>query len=138
MTGRQVAARIDFWRKELEPLGLMHWRFALDIEDDPQTGKGVSAAASVLTEDFYDTAQIVVAADSIPDGRTSTEALDRYIVHELLHIVMRDLDQAIESIKDHLAPPAASQWEDRMEHEEEGVVDRIARAIVAMHYKHQG
>lgn len=138
MTGRQVAARVDFWRKKLEPLGLMHWKMSLDIVPDLTTGSGDGANAAVYTEDFYDTAYIKIDADAIPDGRESTQTFDQYIVHELLHVVFRDFSKAIDSIKDHLAPPAASQWEDRVEHEEEGVVDRLSRAIVALHYQAQG
>lgn len=135
MTGTQIAKRIDFWRRELEPLGLMHWRLGLSIDPDLQTANGSDANAAVTPEDFYDTALLYIHADVVPEGAQSTEEFDRYIVHELIHIVFRDFSQAIESIKDHLAPPAASQWEDRIEHEEEGVVDRLARAIVRLHYR---
>jgi hypothetical protein len=143
LTDRQVAKRVDFWRKELELLGLSHWQLQLDIEDDLRTHHGDERAnASVHTEDFYDAALIKIDSDVIPEDTPPAphllEHLDYCIVHELLHVAMRDFDAAIESIKDHLAPAAASQWEDRLEHEEEGFVDRTARAIVRMYHRHQG
>jgi hypothetical protein len=141
LTGRQVAKRIDFWRKELELLGLSHWHLQLDIEDDLRTGHGDRANAAVNTEDFYDAARIKIDSEVIPgpgSDLVDLEHLDYCIVHELIHVAMRDFDAAIDSVKDHLAPAAASQWEDRLEHEEEGFVDRTARAIVRLYHRHQG
>jgi len=54
------------------------------------------------------------------------------IVHELLHILWRDLDVATASVRDYLAPGVASLWEDAINHETEGLIEFIARLAVEL------
>jgi hypothetical protein len=132
MTLNQVCKRVDYWRSKLQALGISHWSITVSVVDEPQAGRrNAPAAASVGIEDLYDTADIQFRADMVPAGAYSDPDFDRYIVHEMLHVAMRDWDAAIHSVDEHLSPATAAQWIDRLEHEEEGVVDRIARAIVA-------
>lgn len=133
MTLNQVCKRVDYWRQHLQSLGVSHWAITVAIVDEPSPGRrNAPAAASVGIEDLYDTADIQFKAEYVPGGPKATPDFDRYIVHELLHIAMRDWDAAVHSIDEHLSPATAEQWVDRLEHEEEGIVDRLARAIVTV------
>ena len=60
---------------------------------------------------------------------STPEELDQIILHEWMHVAMRDLDQAIEAVEDHLSYPVREVWENRVQHEREGLVDRMATAL---------
>lgn len=121
--------RVDYWREVCEPLGLGHWRISVEIVDEPHGHSGSGAA--VQPSEYYDSASIEFA-DVIFDTHTDTE-IDEIIVHELMHIVMRDLFDALTEPQYMFGTPAWSAFRNRIDHETEGMIDRTARAIVAAH-----
>lgn len=124
-----LAKRVEFWQKKLSFLGLAHWRIeAVHIVDE--TPGGVEARATVQTKARYDNCRFWFTHDFV-DTATQKE-IDETILHEWMHVFMRDLDRAIESVEDALSPGVSTQWEDWVDHEREGVVDRLARQFYAL------
>lgn len=126
MTQRQLENRVKFWQKKLGSLGLGHWQFTIEIVDEPEGRPGSLAAIS--HSPYYDCATIQFRRDHL-DTATQYQ-IDRSIVHELMHAVHRDYDDAIHSVCDRLPADMVEAWHHRLDHEEEGVVDRCARAMV--------
>jgi DNA-directed RNA polymerase specialized sigma24 family protein len=57
-------------------------------------------------------------------------AIDR--AYELLHLALRDVEQLVDSLLEHLLPMARELANDRWRHAEELVVERLARVLVAL------
>ena len=55
---------------------------------------------------------------------------DITICHELMHIHMRDLDEAVSWLLNRSDESVSSAAYVRIGHEAEGLVDRVARAVV--------
>lgn len=124
--------RVAYWQHHpaLSSLGLGAWDLSVEWlpedNDDPE-----SPIASAEPHHYYDEGELKFSRAEI-DNCTALE-VDRAIVHELLHIFMRDLDEAAEEqISLYFPFPAASGWRARVKHEREGFVDRMARTIVAL------
>ncbi len=128
MTPAQLKKRVAVWQQRMN---LQHWRLTVDITDEPR-GKP-SAAAGVTYSAFYDKADLEFQTELI--AHESVHEIDCTIVHELVHIQLRDLDQTLWSITAHLAAPAEDVYEKAIERATEGFVDRIARVIVAGYSK---
>ena len=133
MTNRdaiKLAKRVEMWQKRLTSLGLGHWRIeGVTIADDPP-GYG-DAQAAVQPSDQYDSVRFWFQTEYV-ENATERE-LDETILHEWMHVAMRSLDQAIESVEYGLSPAAREVWRDRVQFEREGLVDRLARQIYALH-----
>lgn len=132
MTDREVFARVRYWLKHplLIELGISHWRIDVETAEEPSGRQ--NAKAAITTSGYYDTATIQFAADYVDEA--SEIDLDRTIMHELIHIVWRDLGDASRSLGMHVSNDRADAYEDRLDHETEGVVDRIARTIVTLEH----
>ena len=132
MTDKQLQRIVDTWRdKLLAPLGLSHWRIEAKIVDVPFGDEQYADSdAAIGCADDYDHAFLHVKRSAAE--RLTERGLNEVIVHELLHAVWRDLDQAVDSIQDRLSPTEWNMWADRVRHEKEGVVDRLALAIVSL------
>lgn len=140
MTLRQVVKRIDYWQHHpaLKHLGLAHWRFTVKWHGDCLTTIGgeelpdyIDLAASATTSDFYTDADLTFSEEAMNDPLYEDDE-DRYIVHELLHVAMRDLDVALDAdLKDYLPPPLLRAHRARLNHEKEAHIDALARCIVA-------
>ena len=108
------------------PLGLGHWTIdQVSIADE--TPGGPNAEACVQPSYAYDTCTFWFTHSFVESA--SLRALDEAIIHEWVHVFMRDFDQTISSVDDELSPATERIWSDRIHHEREGVVDRIARAL---------
>ena len=131
LTPRQkwVLRRVEFWQQTLEPLGLQPWRTNVSFMDEPE-GKD-NALAACHTSEAYDTCTFQFAHDHVEDAEKYQ--LDETIVHEWLHVLFRDYNQSISSVYDQLAPAVAEQWDTQMNHELEGVIEKLARTICALH-----
>lgn len=127
----QVAKRVHFWQKELASLGIGHWRIeSVSCVDEVPGSPG--ALAAVAPSSSYASVTFWFKNDHVEDS--NPRELDESIVHEWIHIVMRDLDVAIESVDDQLSRSVYELWNDRVTHERETLVDMLARDIVARHY----
>jgi hypothetical protein len=127
MTPQGFEERIDFWRVQLAPLGLSHWRFEFEYSDDLEDNTGGDADAGVRVHKSYDTAFWDVTKRLLEMDQAE---VDKTIVHELMHVVMRDLNSVEQDMLEELGGRQAALLEERLEHEIEGLVERLARAIV--------
>lgn len=126
ITPIQLARRVEKWRDRLGPLGLAHWRITCVAICDETPG-GPDAEATVRTSNTYDSCSFYFNSEFLED--CTEEELDETIIHEWLHVMMRDLDQAIHAIDFQLAPAAEDQWSSRIQHEREGLIDRLSRQL---------
>lgn len=129
MTLSALTKRVKFWQQKLAPLGVGHWRVDVKIVEEPQ-GKPNSKAA-VRSSAQYDTCWMEFA---IADLAVATpDDLDETIIHEWLHVAFRDFDHAVrEGIYDNFPRIAEDLWEARVDHEREGIIDRLARTILEL------
>lgn len=120
--------RVQFWQFTLHELGLTGWEIdRITLTDAPFGSPDANAA--VMPHHTYDRVSFEFN-HHVEDFQPSE--LDRTIVHEWLHVAMRDFDQAVDEAEDSLAPAAAEMWEARVKHEREGVVDRMAWLLVQL------
>lgn len=129
ITGIQLAKRVETWQKRLGSLGLGHWRFSLVLCD--QTPGGPLAKASAEVSHAYDTVTFYFTHEFLEDA--DDRDLDECILHEWVHVAMRDLDAAIEEADDFLSAASLTLWTDRVGHAREGLVDRLSRQIYALY-----
>ena len=121
-----LAERVEWWQKYLVELGIAHWRIdCITITDELE-----NANASVWVSSDYDTMAVRFDADFVEEA--SAQRLDEAIVHELLHVWMRDLDRAIDSAEDYLSAASRAEWSARIDHERENMVEQAARLIVRL------
>lgn len=135
MTKREaikLAQRVEAWQKRLAPLGIGHFRIlAVHVVD--QTPGGARANASVFTPSDYDSAEFWFKYDYVEE--CNEQELDETIIHEWLHVAFRDLDDALEVVESWMPEATHNDFENRIDHEREGVIDRLARLIYALHNK---
>lgn len=130
ITSIQLAQRIQRWQKQLEILGIGHFRIdSVNVADT--TPSGPSAKASVTMSGHYDYCTFWFTHETLDDCTPSE--LDELIVHEWLHVAFRDFEAAFHAVEKWMPAPTYEDWNDRVEHESEGVVDRLAKLIVALH-----
>jgi len=110
----------------LPRLGLGHWQVTVDWNAFTPEGE----AARISPADDYDTARLQVSSEW---ATWTVEWAEWTIVHELLHIAMRDVDLAAYAGFDELSGRASRLVTARYTHEVEGMVDRLAAALIAMH-----
>lgn len=128
----KLAERIEFWQERLVGLGLSHWRIhAVRVVGHDDMPSDRRAKAAVQCEPMYDTCDFYFEHDYL--AAASEAELDQTIIHEWVHVFMRDFDNAIESIEDALSPGVEQQWGDWVNHEREGVVDRLSRQIYVLY-----
>lgn len=122
-TKRWAEARLRVW---IDRLGLGHWDIVLDWETPSDEG----TYAQCWRASDYDRATIHVCPEWASYSR---EFLEPILVHELLHVSLRDVsranDFALKAVEDNTVANniAVAAWK----RAEEGVVDRLARALVA-------
>jgi hypothetical protein len=121
----QLRVKVVYWQQKLAPLGLAHWEFDVVVLDEIEHEYKGEVRAQVRLSPMYDEGTIEFSRKHVdsPD-------LDYIIVHELLHAVCRDFDEAIHVLCPMVIPSVAVHFDQRIDHEEEGVIDRIARTIV--------
>jgi hypothetical protein len=120
MMDKEVAVRA--WQ---ERLGLGSWDITVKVE--PVEGQD-NAWGACFPHDDYEVATIVIEPD-VPG-----EQLERIIVHELLHLVVRDLDWSAHQLEETLGPIIGAMFNTQFEHELESVVDKLAVMLVKMWY----
>lgn len=126
ITPINLAKRVERWQHRLAPLGISHFRITA-VHLVEQTPGGSHAQASVHTPDHYDNAEFWFKWDFI-DNCTADE-LDQTIIHEWLHVAMRDLDHSIEAVETWMPDQTYADFEETVDHEREGFVERLTRTI---------
>lgn len=129
-----LAKRVEKWQKRLTELGLAHWRVEeVIITDHHGMPNGPDTDASVGVASHYDSYRIWFNSDFLE--ATDARRLDETIVHELLHVWMRDMDEALRSVEDHMSSATFDEWDERVGHAREGMVESMARLIVRLYHK---
>jgi ribosomal protein S9 len=130
VTRRQFEKRVRWWTRQLRELGLEHWDLHFEYpqaDEDVQSTSGRDAQATCSVSMHYDTAYIEVAPSTL--GLPQHD-IDKIIVHELLHVLMRDLTKVHNEMRYLIGGQVGQALDTSLEHEVEGVVERLARAIV--------
>lgn len=135
MTQAKLSERVKLWQQRLSVLGIAHWRFTLEFEEeiDASTGDGdpdMRVTARVDADRYYDTATFVFEKEAV--AKKPDRELDELIVHEWLHVADRDRDAVESALLDYLSPDARDAEGDRLTAAREGEIERLARLIVTL------
>ena len=127
MTLAQLKKRVTYWQKKL---GIPHIRVDVKLADPRYENDAYATCSPSL---HYDQTTITFRTHLI-EGTSDVDSrdLDEVIVHELLHFMFRDFDAAARSTESQLAPQAQELLDDRLRHEEERLVDKLACEIVRL------
>ena len=123
MTREYLEQIVNVWQKRLN---LLQWRITLEWSDEPLP----DAFASVRrVGEYYDEAANLVSSNHDEwDAQLATEI----IVHELMHIMMFDLQAGVLSAGTIMPAAAFKLFSEWHRHELEGVVDRVALMFVQL------
>jgi len=127
MTTASFIRRVTYWQKKLKPLRLEHWDIEVEAVDEPSDSVFYSAKAAVTMSSHYDTVYLEVCKAWLPDAEPGD--IDKVIIHELIHVAMRDFDDAIHRVEDVLGVPARGIWKEELRHERESLVEQLARTL---------
>lgn len=129
--GIELAERIERWQKVLSPLGIGHFRIeSVDIADETPSHCGANATARLYRH--YDSVQFWFTHDFLDD--CTEQRLDEVIIHEWLHVAWRDYEDVTDRAGEAwMSPQAAKDFSESLEHEQEGLIERHARLIYALH-----
>lgn len=131
MTEKKLRKRVEYWIEVLGPLGLGHYELrGVHVVDEVPGGD--NAQASVWTSSHYDSFELWVRTDVV---QRRPEVVDKTILHELVHVAMRDYDNTVDESMDRWMPPATRDAfeDDVVRRVREGFVERMARTIYAAH-----
>lgn len=120
MTQATVERLVKKWQAKL---GLDHWEIGIDW--DAQCDQ--EAFMSITRMKSYDRATIEVSPDW---GKWSDAETEQRVVHELLHLVLREIDTIVfDHLDGHLSPAEHDIINSAYRHHSEGVVDRLATVL---------
>jgi hypothetical protein len=128
ITDVELAERIEEWQQRLELLGVAHFRIrAVTMTDDvpgwADSNAGVSVDVDYDTVTFYFDNRYV-------EGSTAKQ-LDETILHEWIHVSMRDLNNATNLAKSWMPEQTWSTFDENLDHHKETLVERLARQLYA-------
>lgn len=127
MTSAEITKRGRYWA---ERLNLSHWD--IDVVMADQLSKPDTVAECYPSDD-YDSATILLHQHlEMMSDQEPEDALDYTLIHELLHCHLRGCDQTVEGMLGVLGPLAGNGHRLRWSHEEEGLIDRLAQAILVL------
>lgn len=127
ITPTQLAKRIEKWGNELSALGIAHWEITSVTVDAESPVGNTDAKATVYVHGYYDSCSFFFQEDEL--ARMDARELDITIIHEWVHVAMRDHDELVDDLESWLP---ANVWQDiqnRFRHEREGLVMRLATAM---------
>ena len=123
------AAWLGAYLAELQAaMNLGHWEITLtpgwvsDEGEHIEACEGSEIACVWRSNDYFD-AKLYINGAQVRDRAHFRASL----VHELVHLHLRDYDIAIEAVEPHLGPPVWSVVSHSLRHEMEQAVDGIAR-----------
>lgn len=120
MNREQIERVVETWQLRL---GLQNWD--LRVEWDKPAGD--EANASTWRMDKYDRATMHFAPEC---DEWDEFFLNWIVVHELLHLCTREIDETHKAIEEHLHRAVWDVHDKRYDHEIEGFIDRLARRLV--------
>lgn len=124
----ELAQRVEAWRDKLRFLGIGSVQITcVSVVDE--TPSGPHANASVSVSENYAKARFWFTHRFLEECEVDDD-LNVVIIHEWLHVAFRDHDKLIRDTVDNwLAPHSLHDFEDRWEHEQEGLIDKLAYTI---------
>lgn len=131
ITPIQLAKRIEKWQHRLTLLGVAHWRID-EVVLCAETVAGPGAGVSVSYPSTYDNCRFEFTYEFLEGA--DEQRLDEVIIHEWLHVAFRDFDEATKMAKDWMPPASYTDFEARLDHEREGIVDRLSKALYASYH----
>lgn len=121
----ELAERVEEWGKMLAPLGVAHWHIGgVALLDDMSDG----AVARAKTSIQYDRCWFEFKREFVENA--TEDDLDQIILHEWMHVAMRNMDARLEQVEEWMPAATYGLWKDSMTHDLEGVVDRIATVLL--------
>ena len=130
LTTTELAERIEAWQQRLAPLGIAHFRIDAVVTTDDVPGKPFSHAGVTVATD-YDNCTFYFNCDYV-DG-ASAKDLDETILHEWVHVAMRDLNNATNLAREWLPDATWTTFDENLDHHKETLTDRVARALYALY-----
>lgn len=130
MTWAELEQLVELWRNRL---GLQSWELELRPAVEAKRrrdwdvgGEGKPDAATWRARD-YETAEVYIADDW---AEWPPRKLHAIVVHELLHLVTREVEHVLDLLDEQLAPAQQELVERAHRHAVEGAVDRLAYRLV--------
>lgn len=121
-----LAERVEMWAKRLAPLGIAH--FQIDaVHVDEATPGGPHAKAAVQCSRDYDHCTFWFKREFL--DYCSGDELDQTILHEWVHVAMRDYDRTLEVVERWMPEATYEDFDSIVNSEREGLVDRLAHAL---------
>ncbi len=126
LTLPELQQRVRYWQHKLR----MHsWDFDVRLADATSSHRS-DALATCSPHDHFASSTIEFTHQLF--SAESERNPDEVIVHELLHALFRDYDKAARTLEDRLGYAIEELFHDRLLHEEERLVDHLARVLVAL------
>lgn len=130
LSGDELVERVEKWQRVLAPLGLSHFRVEQIVVGEATPAGSDCNATSGLPQ-HYDSIHFWFTESFLEE--TDERRLDEVIIHEWLHAALRDLDEATDAAHRWMPEAVAKDYDERIEHEQEGLIDRFARLVYALH-----
>lgn len=138
-----LAERVEAWQQKLWQLGVAHWRIkAVTLTDQVprQAVRGDSPpVAGVIVSSDYDTVHFFFANDYLEELEEGglypdpDRELDETILHEWLHVAMRDFDEQLERVENWMPDATYGDFHDTLNHSREKLVDRLSRQLYSFY-----
>lgn len=127
----KLLKRVQFWQKELATLGISAWRL-----DELELVESDDFRAQVCASSHYDLYKLRFDREFLEDA--TEQDLDETIVHELLHVVMRDLDTATDRAIRYTPGGEDGELHSSIKLAREALVHRLSLQIVSTFYADKG
>lgn len=124
MTDSEFCAMFGEWVKRL---GLSHWRINLNLSVPAAEMETDSSIATVTTHGAYDEADIgFIEGWSAWDD----DKIERTMVHELVHLHLRDLDNMLDVASETMRPSGRKMFDALSHAAMENLVERMTNVLV--------
>ena len=135
MTAKQLEGLVRLWQGRL---GLEAWDLEVEIARVSEGARAETFRSTTYQEAHVRFAPWVIGQGERPSEDSGTspldfttpERLERLVVHELLHLVTRDVRGVIADLEGDLHRDVYAKVEERWQFAEEQAVDRLAAALV--------
>lgn len=131
ITGPQLGRRVEKWGKRLSDLGVAHWRIEFVAMADELPGDEPTADACVQCSPTYDNCRFFFSHRFLE--RADAQELDETIIHEWLHVAMRNLDRVYETPEKYMPEATYADWTHRVFEEREHFIDSLSKALYTLH-----
>jgi len=124
--GVALAERVEEWQGRLGSLGVGHF-FIDEVTLVDETPGGPGAVATVQASRDYEHCHWWFRWSYLEN--CSSDALDQTILHEWVHVAMRDLDRTMDQVEKWMPEATYELYSDLLDSERESLVDRLAHTL---------